>query len=52
MLANANDIRTLASKLALTSSADALQVVEGYYPVDRIPVRSRFLLEELLDDGV
>ena len=45
------DIRLLADRLGLTSSAAALAVVTKYYPEDRLPVRTRLLLEELLDDG-
>jgi len=40
----------LARELGLTSSADALKLVLTYYPADRLPVRTRLLLEELLDD--
>jgi hypothetical protein len=47
---DASDIRVLARELGLTSSTDALQVVLTYYPADRLPVRTRLLLEELLND--
>jgi len=47
---DAADIRLLARELGLTSSADALKLVLTYYPADRLPVRTRLLLEELLDD--
>jgi hypothetical protein len=47
---DASDIRVLARHLGLASSADALRVVQAYYSPDRLPVRSRLLLEELLDD--
>jgi hypothetical protein len=45
------DIRLLARELGLTSSAEAVEVVLMYYAPDRLPVRTRLLLEELLDDG-
>jgi hypothetical protein len=48
---DAGDIRFLAERIGLTSSAAALEVVLRYYPEDRLPVRTRLLLEELLDDG-
>jgi len=47
---DAADIRVLARELGLASSADALQLVLTYYPAGRLPVRTRLLLEELLDD--
>jgi hypothetical protein len=47
---DASDIRVLARELGLASSDAALQIVEQYYPVERLPVRTRILLEELLDD--
>ena len=48
---DAGDIRTLARVLRLQSSAEALEIVLRYYPAERLPVRTRLLLEELLDDG-
>lgn len=48
---DAADIRTLAQALALHTSADALAVVLAYYPPERLPVRTRLLLEEVLDDS-
>jgi hypothetical protein len=48
---DAGDIQLLARELGLRSSAEALKIVLAYYPVDRLPVRTRLLLEELLDDG-
>jgi hypothetical protein len=47
---DAADIRLLARELGLKSSADALKTVLAYYPADRLPVRTRLLLEELLND--
>ena len=47
---DASDIRVLARTLGVASSGEALQLVESYYPAERLPVRTRLLLEELLDD--
>jgi hypothetical protein len=48
---DAGDLRVLAGRLGLTSSAQAIELVLRYYPEERLSVRSRLLLEELLDDG-
>jgi hypothetical protein len=48
---DASDIRFLAGRLRLKSSADVLRVVLAYYPAERLPVRTRLLLEELFGDG-
>ena len=45
------DIRTLAKLLGLRSSDEILRVVLDYFPENRLPVRSRLLLEEIFDDG-
>lgn len=47
---DAEDIRVLAVRLGLRSSAQVLDVVLAYYPAERLPVRTRLLLEEMLDD--
>jgi hypothetical protein len=47
---DASDIRVLAQALGLASSEDALRLVERYYAAERLPVRTRLLLEEMLDD--
>jgi len=44
------DIRFLADLLGLRSSEDVLNVVLQYFPAERLPVRVRLLLEEMLDD--
>jgi hypothetical protein len=44
---DADDIRTLAARLGLRRSAEVLDVVTGFYPVHRLPVRTRLLIEEL-----
>jgi hypothetical protein len=49
--ADVDDIRTLAKLLGLSSSEEILRVVLAYFPEDRLPVRSRLLLEEMFDDA-
>ena len=44
---DANDIRALADRLRLGTRADVLAVVTQFYPDDRLPVRTRLLIEEL-----
>ncbi len=44
-----DDIRYLLRHLNVERSADALAIVERYFPADRIPPKTRFALEELLD---
>lgn len=44
---DAGDIRILAQHLGLSTARDVLDVVTTFYPVDRLPVRSRLLVEEL-----
>jgi hypothetical protein len=48
---DADDIRFLAERLGLRSAAEALEIVLAYYPPEQLPVRTRLLLEEMLDDG-
>ena len=43
------DVRYLLRHLDVESSAAALEIIERYYPADRIPPKTRFALEELLD---
>jgi hypothetical protein len=43
--------RTLACLLGLRTSGDVLGVVLEYFPEDRLPVRTRLLLEEMFDEG-
>lgn len=47
---DAGDIRVLARELGITASREALAVVEQYYAADRLPVRTRLLLEEIFHD--
>ena len=44
---DAGDIRFLANHLALTSEQDVLAVALAYYPPERLPLRTRLLLEEM-----
>jgi hypothetical protein len=44
---DSDDIRTLAGRLGLTTAEGVLAVVTRFYPVDRLPVRTRLLIEEL-----
>ena len=46
---DAGDIRILAGRLRLRSADEVLAVVRAYYPDERLPVRTRLLLEEMLD---
>ena len=48
---DAADIQTLARALELRGSRAILDVVGHYFPEDRLPVRTRLLLEEMFDDG-
>jgi hypothetical protein len=48
---DAGDIRILAGLLELRSSKAILDVVGRYLPEERLPVRTRLLLEEMFDDG-
>jgi hypothetical protein len=41
------DIRFLIRYLGLNSAEEAMNVVERYYPSDRIPPRTQFLLEDI-----
>ena len=44
-----SDVRYLLRYLNLERAADALAMVERYFPADRIPAKTRFALEEMLD---
>lgn len=48
---DADDIRFLCRYLGISRAEDALDVVERYYPVQRITPRIRFALEEVLGEG-
>lgn len=47
---DATDIRFLADLLGLATAAEVLEVVTAYFPAEHLPVRTRLLLEEMLDD--
>lgn len=49
---DAADIRVLASLLGLRTSREILGVVDRYVPAERLPVRTRLLLEEMFDDEI
>jgi hypothetical protein len=42
------DVRYLLRYLNIETADDAVAIVERYYPVDRIPPKTRFALEEIL----
>jgi hypothetical protein len=42
------DVRYLLRYLNIERAADALAIIERYFPADRIPAKTRFALEELL----
>jgi hypothetical protein len=44
---DAGDIRFLAEKLGLRTADAVLSVVLEFYPADRLPLRTRLLIEEL-----
>ncbi|MDP7357863.1 MAG: hypothetical protein QF828_05485 [Pseudomonadales bacterium] len=44
------DVRFLIRYLNLTSYDDALTVVGRYYPLDRFPQKTLYVLEEILDN--
>jgi hypothetical protein len=43
-----DDVRYLLRYLNVERADDALAIVERYYPADRIPVKTRLALQELL----
>jgi hypothetical protein len=45
------DILFLIRRLGLKSSKEALDLVALYYPLSRIPVKTRFLIEGLFEEG-
>jgi hypothetical protein len=47
---DAHDIRTLAARLGHTTAQAVLDEIARFYPVDRLAVRTRLLVEELFDD--
>ncbi|HEY0838922.1 MAG TPA: hypothetical protein VGD74_01925 [Vulgatibacter sp.] len=45
------DIRFLIRRLDLRSADEVLGLVLKFYPASRLPVRTRFMIEEVFDDG-
>ena len=45
------DIRFLAGVLGLRTAEEILNVVLSFYPAERLPVRTRLLLEEVFGEG-
>ena len=45
------DIRFLVRHLGLNSAKAVLDLVAKYYPVERIPVRTQYVIEGLFEDG-
>lgn len=45
------DIRFLVKRLGLASAAQALSIVARYYPEERIPPRTQYLLEDVFSSG-
>jgi hypothetical protein len=45
------DIRFLIRHLSLKSAVDVLDVVALYYPANRIPVKTQYLVEGLFEEG-
>lgn len=43
-----SDIRFLLNHLKIQDAESALEIVARYYPPERIPIRARYLLEEIL----
>lgn len=41
------DVQTLAARLGLTTASEVLSVVLQFYAIDRLPVRTQLLVEEL-----
>jgi hypothetical protein len=45
------DIRFLIRRLALKSAKEVLDLVGQYYPANRIPVKTQYLVEGLFEEG-
>ena len=46
-----NDLATLLSVLGIKHTEDAEAALARYYPLDRYPARTRYVLEDLLGGG-
>ncbi len=47
---DADDVRTLCKHLKIKTASRALKIVSKYYPHERIPPKTAFFLEELLEE--
>ena len=45
------DVVFLARHLRLTSPDAVMAIVSAYYPAERIPVKTQFLVESLFEEG-
>lgn len=48
---DALDLVFLINHLRIQSAEKVLEVIQKYYPKDRIPVKTQYFIEELFDDG-
>ncbi len=48
---DAGDIAFLVERLGLTTTEEVLAIVLSYYPAERLPVRTRLLLDEMFHEG-
>jgi hypothetical protein len=45
-----DDIIHLCKNLGITNVDEVLNVVEDYYPTSRIPVKTRFFIQEIIEE--
>lgn len=45
-----NDIIHLCNDLGISSAEEVLNLVEDYYPVSRIPVKTQFFIQEIIEE--
>jgi hypothetical protein len=45
-----NDIIHLCKDLNIVSADEILRLVEGYYPISRISVKTQFFIQEIIDE--
>jgi hypothetical protein len=50
-ISDAADIWFLLDRLGIKTVDEALAVVGSFYPPDRVPVRTAYLLEDILAEG-
>ncbi|MFI5401373.1 MAG: hypothetical protein ACHQ1G_00330, partial [Planctomycetota bacterium] len=46
-----DDVVFLIRHLGLKTAKDVLEIVSRYYPQERVPVKTRFLVEEIVQQG-